>query len=679
MLTSTGRYLGTIGNGQDFRAVEVLDDGTIVGLTATDLRFFDAGTGAETALIPVPGGQFEDRRVGVRSMDSDGSLVAVGTAAGSVLVVENGKPSELRVSDQAIRSVAVSGASLAVGTVDGFVHLVDLRTGQTRWSTQVMLQRTFLEVVGQGVWDALPQQLQGLYKGVEGSTLQSGASTLVIEPSGRVVANGLVHLVALDGASGAITRRTVMPSSPTTGVPWLQHLLASLPNGRLVTAGSFSAAIFDPALNVIEQRAVQTGRSDANVTATALTVRADGTPIWGLSNGQVVTGLGDSPLGDSDRAATGLAAATGVALAADGRLLVAGDGGIVQWGLDGSSLVARAVPAGPNNGATVSEDGKLVVAAALDSGADSSLIYDLGSDEPRLVPFDYLPGHSYSVSLDPLGRYIDAGKVDQPLSIFDRATMRPVGSIFDSTWVAFSFDGSWLVSARLSGPVVEVFDATTFKSTSVKLDLSASGAGVLGMVPGFISSGSELFVSAQDSATTVVFDTSTWQQTRVIGPDDHGGVIAARFSRDGSTLVTLGNDGTISLRDPTTWAFVRSIAGGVSSRDNLDLGLYLSENGEYLVTTRDGKPRLWHLPTSTMIGAFPHTSGRTASGNDLGHQVQLVTLADEKVYVWNLDVTSWPHIACRAAGRNLTRDEWDQFGPKNVPYQQTCPDWPAAS
>ncbi|MGD9752007.1 MAG: hypothetical protein AB7W59_13535, partial [Acidimicrobiia bacterium] len=161
--------------------------------------------------------------------------------------------------------------------------------------------------------------------------------------------------------------------------------------------------------------------------------------------------------------------------------------------------------------------------------------------------------------------------------------------------------------------------------------------------------------------------------------EDHGGIVAARFSRDGGTLVTIGIDGAISVRDPHTWAFRRTLAGGVSGDDPIDQGLYLSAHGEYLLTTRDGQPRLWHLPSSTLIGTFPRKPGTAVAGQDLGDQLVLATVDGDAVHVWNLDVATWPAIACRAAGRNLSAREWAQFGPRGAPYRSTCPEWPAAS
>jgi WD40 repeat protein len=44
--------------------------------------------------------------------------------------------------------------------------------------------------------------------------------------------------------------------------------------------------------------------------------------------------------------------------------------------------------------------------------------------------------------------------------------------------------------------------------------------------------------------------------------------------------------------------------------------------------------------------------------------------------VWDVDPAHWDAMACRIAGRNLTRAEWNEYLPGR-PYQQTCSEWPA--
>jgi hypothetical protein len=40
--------------------------------------------------------------------------------------------------------------------------------------------------------------------------------------------------------------------------------------------------------------------------------------------------------------------------------------------------------------------------------------------------------------------------------------------------------------------------------------------------------------------------------------------------------------------------------------------------------------------------------------------------------IWHLDPARLEAEACRAAGRNLTRDEWARLGPAGVGYHLTC-------
>lgn len=54
----------------------------------------------------------------------------------------------------------------------------------------------------------------------------------------------------------------------------------------------------------------------------------------------------------------------------------------------------------------------------------------------------------------------------------------------------------------------------------------------------------------------------------------------------------------------------------------------------------------------------------------------LVTAHPGYVSIRNYDASTWPAIACDVAGRNLTRAEWDEFGPRTIEYRATCPQYP---
>ena len=61
-----------------------------------------------------------------------------------------------------------------------------------------------------------------------------------------------------------------------------------------------------------------------------------------------------------------------------------------------------------------------------------------------------------------------------------------------------------------------------------------------------------------------------------------------------------------------------------------------------------------------------------SAGGAEGQHLQLVTSVGDHLLIWNLDTSTWYDIACRAAGRNMTRNEWAQFGPSDTDYRATC-------
>ena len=76
-----------------------------------------------------------------------------------------------------------------------------------------------------------------------------------------------------------------------------------------------------------------------------------------------------------------------------------------------------------------------------------------------------------------------------------------------------------------------------------------------------------------------------------------------------------------------------------------------------------GTPLEGHQGTVRSM-AFSRDGRTLASGSE-----------DHKIILWNIDPDSWQARACQLAGRNLTQAEWAQYL-GDLPYQQTCPQWP---
>ena len=105
--------------------------------------------------------------------------------------------------------------------------------------------------------------------------------------------------------------------------------------------------------------------------------------------------------------------------------------------------------------------------------------------------------------------------------------------------------------------------------------------------------------------------------------------------------------------------------------------LLFSEGDALLLTNHDRSARLWDVETRQQIGIDFPTAQSTNSGINLGADLQLVTATDDDVRVWNLDTETWPEIACRTASSNLSRVEWEKWGPLDEPYRAICHEFPA--
>jgi hypothetical protein len=195
------------------------------------------------------------------------------------------------------------------------------------------------------------------------------------------------------------------------------------------------------------------------------------------------------------------------------------------------------------------------------------------------------------------------------------------------------------------------------------------------------------------------------------------------FSADGTRLVVTTSTRGLLQFDTTTNAFqygasissqlqgpVAPIAGTELAVASGQLGRITQwdmSDGHVTATGRSTDPTSLNGATASSDGSLvvaphPFTSavalfdGRTLEPigdpiptGDVGEWAPLVVSPDGKrLYAngpldsateWNLDVDTWEAIACHAAGRNLTRDEWAEFLGDDTPYRATCAEWPPAS
>jgi DNA-binding SARP family transcriptional activator/class 3 adenylate cyclase/WD40 repeat protein/type II secretory pathway predicted ATPase ExeA len=382
----------------------------------------------------------------------------------------------------------------------------------------------------------------------------------------------------------------------------------------------------------------------------------------------------------------------------DGRSLIAvsADSIASRWSLDGRSIIAPVVGAPGSYPLSYSPDGSLLILESVRSGqVRNPQLWDTRRFERRetlpALGARFLPdGRLAAVFTDGSTGYLD-------VETGSRSPFAPLRSL-NVTAAGYDPVRQRMALGYADG-VVDQRDLVTGAIVGAKVTGTPAGGSESMPVNSlaYIQGGTVLAVARGEKVE--FFDADAGGT--VLDPLKAGRV---EVSPDGSVLVTATDEGDLTLRDPATGRPTGPEITGPSGRPN---NIVLSDdNTRMLVATRNDAalsqrdftadaeyaPEAIRLPTDvhlydvdsarqigrTLRLALPENAPYLAATlrPDGG---QLAVATEHGVQLWDLDPDTWRDAACRLAGRNLSRDEWDRYMPPDEPYRATCPQWPVGA
>jgi outer membrane protein assembly factor BamB len=153
------------------------------------------------------------------------------------------------------------------------------------------------------------------------------------------------------------------------------------------------------------------------------------------------------------------------------------------------------------------------------------------------------------------------------------------------------------------------------------------------------------------------------------------GVANLAFSPDGAAAVTTGAE--LRVVDTRTGTVTRSFPG----TGGFWVAVFVRDGRWISAMTGSGVVELFDIESGSRVGV-PLRVARDAISDRKRSVIVSRGLywggPDDPVVFYDLDPASWAETACNAAGRNLTREEWEHYLGSLGDYAPTCPQYPAA-
>ena len=373
----------------------------------------------------------------------------------------------------------------------------------------------------------------------------------------------------------------------------------------------------------------------------------------------------------------------------DGTFLhVVGRGGTAlrRWDLAGEQAYVRSVPtsSGLDGGfGVMAADGQRSV--VLSSGGTDVTDYQDG--DMGTIPNQPGYGHSYG-AFHPDGRHF-ATATGGWVRVWDEDG-DPTGQQAELsskrvTELDWTPDGSRMAVSELSGTVT-LLDGETLEVVGTPVELGdpvswvvarPDGRTAVVLLGGVDASGSYV-VPSQGWAVVDLVDGVVTSRGELgmryhywldVSPDGRFAVVAGGEHGDGANSGAEGEVEVIDLSTGRPIAPAREWAGDLKSQ------VVFSPDGTKLLTSSpNGLVAVWDAAAVTPTATLTVPASSSLSGAFLpdDRTARILDWGTGQAYDWDLSSDSAIEFACRAVGRDLTREEWtENFG--DLPYRETCP------
>jgi DNA-binding SARP family transcriptional activator/WD40 repeat protein len=636
---------------------------------------------------------------------------------------------------------AGDGRTIALGDGLGAVHLIDLSTGEETVLSGLSERPGWplVDVAAGGrylaaAWRPLYEPETGLLTVWDLETRRQRFEPVTIpfrigdvdvsEDGSTVVASGGREGRALifDGATGEL--RTELPTLPRpddAGNVVVTAAVAFAPDGRLAV-GSQAGPIrlVDPMTGREDQRldgAQETSQGDLFFSSDGETVVATGAgmerfaletgePLWdgpvsteqcnsyavaerigavlcGEWSGRVVAFDLETGAEIGQRFDSQLGDVCALAISPDGNRLAEvascsrDDVTVVEWRLDGGGPVSRLVAATTGERSVEQFNGNALVATYPDEGDGPSVTHVLDGTGVTTHPGVY--GLRPAAEPDLAVALYDDGEGHPTVGLYDIERRAPAGTAVDP---GIPVANGWS-DGRLAMVVsFDEDDADPWSWHLRTIDLAA-GEIVEPTLDFDFPGGITTIAFGDDEFYAALFDQSDeFDQLTIQRRDLATGAVLAE-SEPGYRNVALGGgvvvaatvDGHLAELDPETLEPVGAPFPGTNGAVGT---LGIDDSGRRLmVRADDDSLRFYDIPTRTQLGDPIDTDVPFASAALRADGMAAAAVTGLGIVTWDLDPARWEEAACVLAGRNLTREEWDQYIGDLAPYGPTCADQPA--